>query len=198
MMEERIGFPEQSVKSLTDGQQEIQEELRAWMTDLFDLLSIQGKTRQDDGVNSNGKKKEDEGENSHTWERRPNNPRRHIKLEFPKFNGDEDPTTWVCRAEQFFRFQETSEEERTALASFHLEGEAQLWFQILLREGQDIGWAEFKEGLFTHFGPNQFYDPFGELTKLQQEGNVKWYQTKFETLLSKMGLYQRVSMLVAS
>jgi hypothetical protein len=57
MMEDRIGIPEQSVKSLTDGQQEIQEELRPWMTDLFDLLSIQGKTRQDDGVNSNGKKK---------------------------------------------------------------------------------------------------------------------------------------------
>jgi hypothetical protein len=56
-----------------------------------------------------------------------------------------------------------------ALASFHLEGEAQLWFQILLREGREIGWPEFKEGVFARFGPTQFYDPFGELTKLQQE-----------------------------
>jgi hypothetical protein len=73
------------------------------------------------------------------------------------------------------------------LASFHLEGEAQLWFQILLREGREIGWPEFKEGVFARFGPTQFYDPFGELTKLQQEGSTRDYQAKFESLLSKIG-----------
>jgi len=26
------------------------------------------------------------------------------KLNFPKYNGTEDPTSWVCRAEQFFEF----------------------------------------------------------------------------------------------
>jgi hypothetical protein len=62
-----------------------------------------------------------------------------------------------------------------------------MWFQILLREGREIGWAEFTEGLFTRFGPNQFYDPFGELTKLQQEGSVREYQARFESLLSKIG-----------
>jgi len=48
-----------------------------------------------------------------------------------------------------------------------------MWFQILLGEGRDIGWTEFIAGLLTRFGPNQFYDPFGELTKLQQEGSVR-------------------------
>jgi len=43
------------------------------------------------------------------------------------------------------------------LASFHQEGEAQLWFQILLREGREIGWPEFN-GVFARFGPTQFYD----------------------------------------
>jgi hypothetical protein len=72
------------------------------------------------------------------------------------------------------------------LASFHLEGEAKLWFQFLLREGREIGFPEFKEGVFAHFGPTQFYDPFGELTKLQQEGSIRHYQAKFESLLSKI------------
>jgi hypothetical protein len=36
-------------------------------------------------------------------------------------------------------------------------------------------------------GPNQFHDPFGELTKLQQEGSIKDYQAKFESLLFKIG-----------
>jgi len=98
---------------------------------------------------------------------------RHVKLDFPQFNGEEDPTNWVCRAKQFFRFQGTHEEDKAALASFHHEGEAQLWFQILLREGREIGWPEFKEGVFAHFGPTQFHDPFGELTKLLLEGSIR-------------------------
>jgi hypothetical protein len=56
-----------------------------------------------------------------------------------------------------------------ALTSFPLEVEVQLWFQILLREWREIGWPEVKEGVFARFGPTQFYDHFGELTKLQQE-----------------------------
>jgi len=34
------------------------------------------------------------------------------KLIFSKYDGTEDPTTWVCRAEQFFDFQNIVEEER--------------------------------------------------------------------------------------
>jgi hypothetical protein len=119
------------------------------------------------------------GERSHTF------GHCHVKLDFPRFNG-EDLTSWVCRAEQFFRFQGTNKEDKATLASFHLEGEAQLWFQILLREGREIGRPEFK-GVFARFGPTQFYDPFGELTKLQQEGSIRDYQVKFESLLSKIG-----------
>jgi len=51
-----------------------------------------------------------------------------------------------------------------------------------------IGWPEFTASLLTHFGPNHFYDPFGELTKLQHEGTVQEYQAKFESLLSKIGV----------
>jgi hypothetical protein len=100
-------------------------------------------------------------------------------LNFPLFNGEENPTSWVCRAEQFFRFQGTNEEDKAILASFHLEGEVQLWFQNLLREGREIAWPEFKEGVFACFGPTQFYDPFGEITKLQQEESIRDYQAKF-------------------
>jgi hypothetical protein len=62
-----------------------------------------------------------------------------------------------------------------------------LWYQILLRDKAGDNWAKFTEGLLIRFGPNQFYDPFGELTKLQQEGSVKDYQAKFESLLSEIG-----------
>jgi hypothetical protein len=101
-------------------------------------------------------------------------------LDFPRFKGEEDPTVWVCHAEQILRFHRTQEKDKTPLASFNLEGEAQLWYQILLREKRDITWAEFTEGLFVRFG-------LDELTKFQQEGSIKDYQAKFESLLSKIG-----------
>ncbi|KAK0580835.1 hypothetical protein LWI29_006834 [Acer saccharum] len=110
-----------------------------------------------------------------------------MKLDFPRFNGAEDPTSWWCRAEQFFQLHGTSIADYVSLASFHLEGDAQLWYQLLKQEKESITWAEFKEGLFARFGPNQFVDFFGELTKLRQIGTVKDYQTTFEKLLAKVG-----------
>ncbi|KAL6320901.1 hypothetical protein AAG906_010710 [Vitis piasezkii] len=54
---------------------------------------------------------------------------RVTKLDFPRFNGSEDPTSWICRVEQFFEFQKIAEEEKVPLATYHLEGEAQLWLK---------------------------------------------------------------------
>ncbi|KAJ8753628.1 hypothetical protein K2173_025619 [Erythroxylum novogranatense] len=103
-----------------------------------------------------------------------------VKLDFPRFNGREDPTSWLCRAEQFFQFHDTPEADRVSLASFHLEGDAQLWYQLLKQEERTITWVELKEGLHSRYGPNQFFDHFGELTKLQQCGSVQDYQNQFE------------------
>jgi hypothetical protein len=49
-------------------------------------------------------------------------------LNFPKYDGTEDPTSSVCRAEQFFDFQDMAKEDKVVLAAYHLEGEAQLWY----------------------------------------------------------------------
>ncbi|KAL4185219.1 hypothetical protein AMTRI_Chr10g229660 [Amborella trichopoda] len=83
---------------------------------------------------------------------------RLVKLDFSCFNGEEDTTNWTCRVEQFFQFHQTPEEERVALASFHSEGDAQLWYQLFKQEG----------------------DFFRELAKLQQVVTVRDYQTQFE------------------
>jgi hypothetical protein len=135
---------------------EVQQEVMARLTKILEKLSTQGGTRHEEGETSHGKRHEDEGENSRVETREQTQPftNRLIKLEFPRFNGGKDPTGWICRAEQFFRFQGTSEEEKTPLASFHLEGEAQLWYQILLREDREIRWVEFTDALCARFGPN--------------------------------------------
>ena len=56
---------------------------------------------------------------------------RPIKLKFPRFieRGGGDPSAWIFRAVQFFRYYNIPEEERILNASYHLDDEALIWFQ---------------------------------------------------------------------
>ncbi|RVW38210.1 hypothetical protein CK203_090939 [Vitis vinifera] len=66
------------------------------------------------------------------------------KLEFPKYSGD-DPTEWFTRVDQFFEYQGTLETQKVSLASFHLEGEANQWWQWLRKayhEERKEGWTQ--------------------------------------------------------
>ncbi|KAK3013502.1 hypothetical protein RJ639_010095, partial [Escallonia herrerae] len=79
----------------------------------------------------------------------------------------------------------TPKEERVPLASWNLEGDAQLWYQLLKEKRGEhcITWQVFKDELFERFGPTRYQDFFGDLTKLQQSGTVKEYHTQFSILL---------------
>ena len=61
-----------------------------------------------------------------------------VKLEFPQFSRD-DPTEWFNRVNQFFEFQNTPEAQKVSLASYHLEGEANQWWQWIRRTFQEEG-----------------------------------------------------------
>lgn len=64
-------------------------------------------------------------ESSHPCTSRSNiindHPHQHLKLYFPKFNGD-DLTGWIYQAEQYFDFKNIASDQQVRLASFHLEG----------------------------------------------------------------------------
>jgi len=49
-----------------------------------------------------------------------------VHLEFPTFDGKEDPLPWLNRCETFFRGQNTPERRRVWYAAMHLTGTAQL------------------------------------------------------------------------
>ena len=57
-----------------------------------------------------------------------------MKLDFPKFCGEE-PTSWIYKANQYFKYYRIPKPEKLMMASFHMEGEALVWFQ----EGEDPG-----------------------------------------------------------
>ena len=77
-------------------------------------------------------------------------PPLRAKIECPRFAGD-DPTEWFNRVAQFFEFQRTPEDQKVSLASFHLECEANQWWQWLNQtykeENQTVTWTMFAEQL---------------------------------------------------
>ena len=107
------------------------------------------------------------------------------KLEFPRYSGN-DPTEWFNKVDQFFEYQGIPEAQKVSLTSFHLEGEANLWWQWLRRsyseEGKEVAWADFEEELWARFGPTECEDFDEALSRVKQMGSLRDYQREFEKL----------------
>lgn len=103
------------------------------------------------------------------------------RLDFLHFSG-EDPTEWIYKVEQLFRYQRTATNERVVLASFHLQNDALQWYWWFERTRPNITWEEFTQALCVRFGSTDYEDFDEELAKLQQIGTVREYQTQFEWL----------------
>jgi hypothetical protein len=181
--EPSIDMAEKDLKAL---EERIAERITNQMEEMFGALSLQFQQfRADDHANHASSSKNQSGKSG-----RPdsgNSFPKVAKLNFPKFDGFEDSTNWVCRAEQFFEFQGTTEEDKVALAAYHLEGEAQLWYQLFKESEEHISWEAMKDWLHVRYGATQFDDFFGDLTKLRQTGTVREYQGQYERLLSRAG-----------
>ena len=87
-----------------------------------------------------------------------------IRLEFRRFNGG-DPSAWIFRAEQFFRYYEISREEKVLNASYHLDDEALIWFQDCERSLDS--WETFVRAIQVRFGPSSYDDSMENLIKLK-------------------------------
>lgn len=112
---------------------------------------------------------------------------KQIKIVFPRFHGTGDSTVWLCRVKKFFQLHGTPAIDHVPLASFHLQGEAQMWYQLLQEQVGTVSWEAFKEGIDSRYNSEKVLDFFGQLTKLRQKGTVQEYQIEFERLLAKAG-----------
>lgn len=99
-------------------------------------------------------------------------------LEFPYFSRD-NPAEWFTRVDQFFEFQSTTESQKVSLASFHLQGEANQWWQWLRRsykkEGREVTQSTFQEELWARSSPTKCEDFDETLSKVKQEGSLCEY-----------------------
>ena len=107
------------------------------------------------------------------------------KLEFPRYSGN-DPTERFNKVDQFFEYQGIPAAQKVSLASFHLEGEANQWWQWLRRsyseEGKEVVWADFEEELWARFGPTECEDFDEALSRVKQMSSLRDYQREFEKL----------------
>ncbi|XP_043725704.1 uncharacterized protein LOC122672270 [Telopea speciosissima] len=112
-------------------------------------------------------------------------PMKHLRLNVPRFDGS-NPADWAFKAEQFFRYHNTPEDQRLVVASFHMDGAASSWFQWMHNNNLLGSWKSFLAALLQRFGPTAFDDHRGALSKLQQTGDVAAYQAQFEQLSNKV------------
>uniref|UniRef100_A0A7N2KR02 Uncharacterized protein n=1 Tax=Quercus lobata TaxID=97700 RepID=A0A7N2KR02_QUELO len=106
-----------------------------------------------------------------------------IRLDFPRFSGG-DPSAWIFRAEQFFRYYEIPKEEKVLNASYHLDDEALIWFQDCERSLDS--WETFVRAIQVRFGPSSYDDPMENLTRLKQITTVAVYKSQFEMLSNRI------------
>lgn len=65
---------------------------------------------------------------------------RNTKLDFPEFDGIE-VLQWIFKADQFFDYYKTPDEQRLTIAAVHMEKEAVPWFQMKSRMNPFQSWV---------------------------------------------------------
>ncbi|KAG2701180.1 hypothetical protein I3760_06G032300 [Carya illinoinensis] len=108
-----------------------------------------------------------------------------VRVDFPSFHG-EDPNGWIYKVNHFFSFHNTLPQHKVRLASFHMEGQALVWFQNMEEMGAFPDWDSFTRALSMRFGPSVYDDPMASLAKLHQTGSVEDYKTRFENLSNRL------------
>lgn len=87
---------------------------------------------------------------------------------------------------QYFSYYNTPVQRRLLLASYHMDGEALVWFQDAKNAGIFTCWDAFIKALQILLGSTDYDDPMEALTRLKQSSNVVVYKSQFEALSNRI------------
>ncbi|KAJ0010323.1 hypothetical protein Pint_33769 [Pistacia integerrima] len=128
----------------------------------------------------NGQHRSHQGEGSYI---------RPLKMDFPRFSGEE-PIIWLDRVAQYFELQQTPEEQEVMLAAFYLEGEANQWWQwlkkVYAQDTKPVVLMNFEQDLLARFRPIDYEDFDEVLSHIEQKGTILEYQWEFECLANRV------------
>ncbi|KAL5807434.1 hypothetical protein ACOSQ4_030167 [Xanthoceras sorbifolium] len=108
-----------------------------------------------------------------------------MRLDVPRFPGA-NPIAWVSHIQRYFDYYNTPDPERLLIASLHLDDDALDWFDWMSKNHLIFGWPEFLVAIEIRFGPSEYEDHFGKLSKLVQSNVLVDYQYQFEQLANKI------------
>ena len=77
-------------------------------------------------------------------------------------------------------------QQRILLASYHMNGEALVWFQDAENAGVFTSWDAFIKLYRILFGSTAYDNPMEALTRLKQSSNVVVYKSQFEALSNRI------------
>ncbi|KAG8386794.1 hypothetical protein BUALT_Bualt03G0185900 [Buddleja alternifolia] len=90
------------------------------------------------------------------------------KVEFPHYDGD-NTRTWIKKCNRYFQIVSTiTEDQKVPLASIHLEGKVELWFQSFMEGRYLPNWPEFTSAILERFDDQDPELIVGEFNKLHQ------------------------------
>ncbi|KAF5463495.1 hypothetical protein F2P56_019406, partial [Juglans regia] len=110
---------------------------------------------------------------------------RGVKLDFPYFDGT-DPAGWIFKASHYFDYHQTPPAQRLLMASYHMNGDALIWYQDAAETAQFNNWDTFSSALLLRFGLTAYDDPMEALTRLKQVSTVVIYKAQFEALSNRL------------
>ncbi|CAA0826241.1 Unknown protein, partial [Striga hermonthica] len=119
-------------------------------------------------------------------ERRAHNKSR---ITLSTFTGS-DPDAWLNRATQYFELNETDDPNRVSYAAYYLDGEANVWWQWLIRiyrkRQQIITWDVFEKEFLTRFSTSDYHNNNETLIRIRQTGSMREYIREFEWLACRV------------
>ncbi|CAA0810409.1 Unknown protein, partial [Striga hermonthica] len=148
------------------------------------------RVRRDDRERRDEDRRRREGRNDRRHERddpRDDGAGTRPKIVMPTFTGT-DPDAWLSRAVQFFEINDVPRYERVQIAAYHLDGEANVWWQWMMHKnhGEYIRWRDFEKELITRFGSSDYHDYNEALSRIKQVGSLRDDQKEFERIASRV------------
>lgn len=114
-----------------------------------------------------------------------NNHNRMLKLDFPKFNG-ENPRLWLGKCTRYFTCNKMNDFNKLRLVTMSLEDVVDNWFVDYMDDKPNLTLEEF-----TRLVLNRFLNPNGgsllaQFNKMRQTGSVQSYIQEFKEMRSLM------------
>lgn len=101
---------------------------------------------------------------------------RNPKLDFSRFDG-------IFKAEQFFEYYNTPDDQRLTIAATHLDKDVVPWYQMMSRANPFHSWVGFTRALEFEFVPTPYECPRSTLT---QHASVNEYYVEFTALANRV------------